>query len=122
MVDEPARKAVEQILRTRPTSISAVNLAEVVDTVIRARGQDPDDVHDRVDFLIVRGLDVEPVWLRVMWLATSLRAEHYHRQTAPVSLADCICIATAISLETNLATTDPALATVARVAGVRVIA
>jgi predicted nucleic acid-binding protein len=70
---------------------------------------------------MVAGLEVEPVWLRVMWLATSLRAEHYHRTTASVSLADCICIATAITLETDLATTDPALAHVARAAGVDVI-
>ena len=65
---------------------------------------------------------MEPVWLRVMWLATSLRADHYHRTRAAVSLADCICVATAISLDTDLATTDSALAAVARAAGVEVIA
>jgi predicted nucleic acid-binding protein len=57
-----------------------------------------------------------------MWLATSLRAEHYHRGRVPVSLADCICVATAITLQTDLATTDPAQAAVARAAGVEVIA
>ena len=60
--------------------------------------------------------------MRVMWLASELRAAHYHRAKMPVSLADCICVATAISLGTDLATTDPALAAVARAAGVEVIA
>jgi predicted nucleic acid-binding protein len=71
--------------------------------------------------MMVGGLEVEPVWLRVTWLAAALRTEHYHRERAPVSLADCICVATAISLGTDLATTDPALAAVARAAGVVVV-
>jgi predicted nucleic acid-binding protein len=72
--------------------------------------------------LIAKGLEVEPVWMRVMWLATSLRAEHHHREITPISLADCICIATAVTLETDLATVDPPQARVARAAGVEVIA
>jgi predicted nucleic acid-binding protein len=123
MIDEPARPAVADILRRRETtSISALNLAEVLDILVRARAHDADEVRDKVEFLIVAGLEVEPVWLRVMWLATSLRAAHYHRTAAAISLADCVCIATAITLETDLATTDPALAAVARAAGVDVIA
>jgi PIN domain nuclease of toxin-antitoxin system len=121
-LDEPARPIVEEVLRTPPTAISATNLAEVVDRLVRVRGQDADLVRERIETLMVAGLEVEPVWLRVMWLATSLRAEHYHRSKTAVSLADCICVATAISLDTDLATTDPALAAVARAAEVQVIA
>lgn len=113
---------VDAILRRRGTAISAMNLAEVVDILIRRHGHEADVVRDKVDLLIAAGLEVEPLWLRVMWLATSLRSEHYHRTRSPVSLADCMCVATAISLETDLATTDPALASVARAAGVAVIA
>lgn len=124
LVDEPAKGAVEEILRGRrgTASISATNLAEVVDSLVRTRGHEVDVVRERIELLMVAGLEVEPVWLRVMWLATSLRAEHYHRERTPVSLADCICIATAITLEADLATTDPALAAVARATGVEVIA
>lgn len=89
---------------------------------MRARGHDPETVRDRINLLMVGGLEVEPVWLRVVWLATSLRSDHYHRTRAPVSLADCVCIATALTLETDLATTDAALARVARDAGLTVIA
>lgn len=122
-LDEPAKPAVDAILRQRPpTVISATNLAEVIDQLVRARGHDFETVRDRIHLLIAAGLEVEPVWLPVMWLATTLRAEHYHRTRSPVSLADCICIATAMALETGLATTDPALAHVARAAGVSVIA
>jgi predicted nucleic acid-binding protein len=122
LTDEPARSQVEALLHHRPNFISAMNLAEVVDIVTRRHGHEDDVVRDKVDLLIAAGLEVEPVWLRVMWLATSLRTKHYHRTNSPVSLADCMCVATAISLETDLATTDPALASVARAAGVAVIA
>ena len=121
-VGEPARPQVDIILRERATAISAVNLAEVVDALQRGRGHDPDEVREQIELLMVAGLEVEPVWLGVMWLATSVRAEHYHRSKAPVSLADCICVATAITLEADLATTDVALAAVARLSGLDVIA
>ena len=121
--DEPARRQVEDLLHARPDSaIAAANLAEVVDVLVRRHGHDAEVVREKIDLLMVAGLEVEPVWLRVTWLATALRARHYHRTRSPVSLADCICIATAINLETDLATTDPALAAVARAAGVEVIA
>jgi PIN domain nuclease of toxin-antitoxin system len=122
LTDEPARSQVEELLHHRPSSISAMNLAEVVDIVTRRQGHDAEVVRDKIDLLIAAGLEVEPVWLRVMWLATSLRTKHFHRTQSSVSLADCMCVATAISLETDLATTDPALANVARAAGVVVIA
>lgn len=94
----------------------------MIDHLVRVRGNDPDTVRDRIHLLMVAGLEVEPVWMRAVWLATSLRSRHYHRTRSAVSLADCICIATALALETDLATTDPALARVARDAGLSVIA
>jgi predicted nucleic acid-binding protein len=100
--------------------MSAVNLAEVIDVLVRAGGHDPGIVRDRIDWLIVGGLEVEPAWLRVSRLASSLRAQHYHRVDMPLSLADCFCLATAMILETDLATTDPDLARLARDIGVEV--
>jgi predicted nucleic acid-binding protein len=122
-VGEPATAQVDELLRNAaPASISALNLAEVVDILVRVRGHDRDIVREKVDLLIAAGLQVEPIWLREMWLATSLRADHYHRTRSPVSIADCVCVATAISLGTDLATTDHALADMARSSGVAVIA
>jgi hypothetical protein len=70
-----------------------MNLAEVVDQLVRARGHDFETVRDRIHLLMAGGLEVEPVWLPVTWLATSLRADHYRRARTLVSLADCICVA-----------------------------
>jgi PIN domain nuclease of toxin-antitoxin system len=123
LAGEPAGPEVETILRRRPgPSISAVNLAEVNDILLRVIGRDPDTVHDRLDWLFAGGLAVEPAWVPVCRLAASLRARHYHRTDMPLSLADCFCLATAMTLETDLATTDPDLARLARDVGVAVVA
>jgi PIN domain nuclease of toxin-antitoxin system len=122
LVGEPAASEVSAILRRRPPpSISAPNLAEVVDTLVRIMGRDPDAVRDSLDWLIAGGLQVEPVWIPLARLAAKLRAQHYHRTDRPLSLADCLCLATAMSLTTALATTDPHLAALARDLGVEVI-
>ncbi|MGI8928273.1 MAG: PIN domain-containing protein [Candidatus Limnocylindrales bacterium] len=123
LIDEPARPAVESLLRRRPPpSISAVNLGEVIDSLVRGHGHHEELVRDRIDLLMVGGLEIEPVWLGGARLAASLRVQHYRRARSAVSMADCFCLATAIALETDLATTDPALAQMARAVGVAVVA
>jgi PIN domain nuclease of toxin-antitoxin system len=120
--NQPARVEVEALLRRRPPpSISAVNLAEVINWLIRVGGHSEEEVRDRIDWLIVGGLEIEPAWLFDARRAAVLRARHYHRERRPVSLADCVCIATALRLSTDLATTDPALAELARDVGLQVI-
>jgi predicted nucleic acid-binding protein len=113
---------VKELLRRRPPpSISAVNLAEAIDVLIRIDGREQEAVRDRVDWLIAGGLEIEPVWLHVARSAAAIRAQHYHRSQAPISNADAMCVATAISLKSDLATSDPDLAIVARSLGVEVI-
>lgn len=51
----------------------------------------------------------------------SLRARYYHRGECDLSLADCILLASAGDGE-RIATTDPAVATVARAEGIDVVA
>jgi ribonuclease VapC len=122
LLGEPAAQEVATILRQRPPPyIAAVNLAEVTDKMIRGEGRSPAEVRERIDWLLVGGLEVEPVWLPAARLAASLRATHYHRTDAPLSMADCICLATAMKLKAALATTDPALARTADRVGVEVI-
>ncbi|CAN5585479.1 hypothetical protein BH23CHL7_BH23CHL7_16360 [soil metagenome] len=123
LLDEPGRDLVERLLRAQPSpSISAANLIEAIDRLERVEGHSAADVRDRIDWLIVGGLQVEPLWLTAARRAAAIRARHYHRERAPLSLADCICIASAIYLDTDLATTDPAVATVARAVGLDVVA
>lgn len=119
---ESAADQVAELLRRRPPpSVSAVNLAEVIDTLVRVEGQAGDRVNDALDLLLVGGLEVQPFWLPNSRRTASIRAAVYDRKTSALSLADCACLATAIALRTDLATTDAALADAARAAGVEVI-
>ena len=122
LLDEPARARVEAILRRRPPAlVSAVNLIEVIDKLCRVEGIAGDEANDRVDLLLVGGLEVQPFWLPDARNAAAIRARYYHRDKSPISLADCACIATAVSQHADLATTDGALASTARSLGVPVI-
>ena len=122
VLDEPARAVVADLLRKRPPpSISAVNLEEVIDQLVRVRGRDIDEVNDAVDLLIVGGLDVQPFWLPNARRSAALRPAFYDRATSALSLADCACLATAVALKTDLATSDGPLARAARAVGVNVI-
>ena len=54
--------------------------------------------------------------------AGDLHARHYDRQTSPLSMADCIALATAMRAREPLATSDPPLAAAAHKEGVAIIA
>jgi PIN domain nuclease of toxin-antitoxin system len=121
--NEPGAEAVANLLRDRPApTISGANLDEVVDHLVRVDGRDAGDVNDAIDLLIAAGLDVEPYWLTHARRAALLRAEYYHRTKSPISLADAACIVTAGLLATSVATTDRAVARIARKSGIDVIA
>ena len=123
LLGEPARGQVEAILRQQPApSISAVNLCEAVDRLVRIGKWSAVAVRQRVNWLIAGGLAIEPVWFPIARLAGGLRAEHYHCTDRPLSVADCVCLATAMRLEADLATTDAHLAGLARTLGVGVVA
>ena len=123
LLNEPARDEVAELFGRRPRpSVSAVNLEEVIDHLVRVKGRRADDVNDAVDLLLVTGLEVEPFWLPSARRAAARRAVHYDRKTSSLSLADCACLATAMELKADLATSDPALAAAARAEGLKVIA
>ena len=120
--DEPARATVEELLRRQPSpAISAVNLAEVIDVLVRVGGQAEEAVNNAIDLLIVGGLEVQPFWLPEARYAAAVRSRLYGRSTAPLSLADCVCIATARTLGAKLATADGVFADAAMGSGVAVI-
>jgi PIN domain nuclease of toxin-antitoxin system len=104
---------VATLLRS-PTTIACVNAAEVVDQLVRVSGHDPDDVHADLEMLTRAGMTIDPLSAKTALFAGQLRARHYHRDHCAVSLADCIAAATAITLRSPLATSDPALAMVVR--------
>lgn len=124
LLGEPARDEVEAILRSKEDlpKISAVNLAEVIDNLTRVAGRPVERVEEALDWLRAGGLVVVPLTEAVGRVAGELRAAHYHRIENPLSLADCVVLATSQSVSDALATSDGPLAVTARRVGVEVIA
>lgn len=123
LIGEPAAGPVAAMLRDPQdrSVLSAVNLGEVIDVLVRLRGRALPEVTERLEWLAAGGLEVVGVDESVGRLAGRLRADHYDRRQRPISLADCVALATARTLEQPLATSDPALVAVARSEGGEVI-
>lgn len=102
-------------------SVSAINLAEVVDVMARIYGRTPAETLDALALLESGGLRVAPVDADIGLDAGALHAQHYDRRTSALSMADCVALATARMLQEPLATSDPALAAAARASGVVVV-
>ena len=115
---------MEQLLRdpSDATSISAVNLAETLDVLVRVQGWPADQIEQRIRWLTIGGLAVVPVDELIALEAGRLHAQHYHRSRRPLSLADCVALATAHALGMPLATSDPHLAQTAMEIGVALVA
>jgi uncharacterized protein with PIN domain len=116
LIDEPAAARVTELLEAQEGTprISAVNLAEALDSITRRRGWPHAEVAEKLDWLKLGGLQIEPVTEMLATAAAKLRSKHYHRQRRPVSIADCIALALALELGDQLATSDPALLATAR--------
>jgi uncharacterized protein with PIN domain len=118
--DEPAAAEVETLLRERETAVTSVNLLEVVDFLVRRAGSPEDEVRRQLSVLLGHVLLVMPVAEEHAWRAASLRARHYAKHTCELSLADCVLLA-ACGPRDSVATSDPAVATVARFEGIDLI-
>jgi PIN domain nuclease of toxin-antitoxin system len=120
VVGEEAADEVEQLLRTGPAAVVATNLAEIVDGLVRKEGWSDTDVVERLGMVVGPIVEVRPVADTVGWRAGLLRARHYRRTSCPVSLADCVLLASARPGE-RIATADPAVAAVARAEGIGLV-
>jgi PIN domain nuclease of toxin-antitoxin system len=123
LAGEPAADWVEKELRAPQPDvrISAVNLAEVYDQLVRVGGVPERTVDEKLEAFAAAGVSVLAVDEAIGKLAGMLRARHYDKVAASLSLADCVALATAIRADCALATADPALATIARLEGVPVV-
>ncbi|MGC8635331.1 MAG: PIN domain-containing protein [Candidatus Limnocylindrales bacterium] len=119
LTGEPAAGEVAALLRDPgdPAVISAVNAAETLDVLVRIKGRTPEEVAERLDWLTAAGLVVVPVDDAIARHGGRLRAKHYDRAQRPVSMADCMALATALARGDRLATSDAPLATMARAEG-----
>lgn len=111
---EPAMVEVEALLRDATPRLSAVNLAEVFDQLVRLGGRSFDDVIERLHWMAADGLEVVDADIESGALAGFLRARYYHRKRCEISTADCHVLAAALMLEDSVATSDRALAAAAR--------
>jgi predicted nucleic acid-binding protein len=121
---EPAKADVEQLLRggQGPPRIAAINLGEVFDVMVRVKSWPRGRVALSLSWLKAGGLDVVPTTEQIARMAGDLRSRHYDHAACPVSLNDCVALATAQVLNERLATADRPLARSARSEGTPLIA
>ena len=117
---EPAAMQVELLLRTGDATICTINLAEVLDVLVRRDGFSDVEIRGLVAPLLHKELQAIPVTIELAFSAAMLRARHYHKRDRPLSLADCVALAASLDVG-RLATADALLAHVARTEGVDVI-
>lgn len=120
LAEEPAANDVETVLRRGDAAITAVNLAEALDVLQRVGTISRERLDAVTTPLIAEQLTLMPITERIAREAADIRARHYHRTRAPISLADCILLA-ATGKSDTLATADRALIRVAEAENARVI-
>jgi PIN domain nuclease of toxin-antitoxin system len=120
---EPAESEVAEVMKRGAAAMSVVNLAETIDCCVRLQGYPAAEVGDAVRTLVQGGSLALVVADAATGLrAGAIRAEHYHRQTRALSLADCFLLAAAAPGEDTIATADPPVAAAARSLGIELIA
>ncbi len=79
------------------------------------------DTMDALMLLESGGLEIAVVGPDVGIAAGQLHARRYDRKTSPLSMADCVALATSAAVGEPIATSDPALAAAAPLEGVAII-
>lgn len=95
-------------------------VAEIVDRLVRRWGSSSEEIAQQLGPLVDESIAVLGVDSRVAWRAGEIRAAHYHRKTAALSLADCLLLAAAES-DDEIATSDRAVAATAHRLGIGLI-
>lgn len=119
MLGEPGGEIVAGLLHEGTVRMATINLAEVVDVLVRVYGVPADDAVPQVAELAGLVHAVAPS-LETALRAGELRARAFRRSTSRLSLADCFVVATARPGD-NIATRDAALLRLARQEGIEVV-
>jgi predicted nucleic acid-binding protein len=120
LLDEPAAPEVAELLRRDRCAIPAPCVAEVLDRLMRRHSISELEFAERVGPLLDETLIGLGVDVRVGQRAGEIRAGHYARAGAALSLADCLLLAAAGSGD-EIATADAAVVVTARRLGLGVI-
>jgi PIN domain nuclease of toxin-antitoxin system len=120
-LDEPAADEVERILRSGDAAVTSVNYGEALDRLVRARQIPEPRVRAAFEPLLDTSLRRIDVGFPLVETGVRLREKHYHRERRPLSLADCICGASA-GPDGAVATADEAMLAMAEAEGIRSVA
>jgi uncharacterized protein with PIN domain len=122
LLDDPAAGNVARDLRgVGPLRISVVNVGEITDVLRRVHRVSTEDAATAVDRFLAELAQPVTATREHAVRAADVRARYYNRRDRDVSLADCFVIATARPGD-SVATSDRAVALVARAEGLDVLA
>jgi PIN domain nuclease of toxin-antitoxin system len=110
LAGEGAAGTVQQILRGGKAAIATMNLAEVIDVLVRVFGNELDAIEAVLVPLLATSLPVVPIGEAEARRGAEIRISLYHHRTSPLSLADCLLLGTGLTLRAAVATTDELLA------------
>jgi predicted nucleic acid-binding protein len=96
-------------------------MAEILDVMTRIYERPVAATITALAMLETAGLQTQVVDVAIGMSAGELHARHYDRKASPLSMADCVALATAIVLQEALATSDAPLAAAAVIEGVEVL-
>lgn len=124
LLDAPGAKKIAAALDADLTMcrVSAVTYSRVIERVARESSSAAGDVAGVMDWWIAGGLTIDAVDTELAGTAAAIRAEHYHRDSTPISLVDCHAIALAVRHHAELAASDSAVLRVAKSVGLDVLA
>jgi predicted nucleic acid-binding protein len=120
LVGGPAAARVRAILREGDAAVATANLAEALDVAGRIYGLAIERSVEVLDPLLEGPLTPVALDVPVAQRAADIRAEHYHRSTRPISLADAVLLASAGTVD-RIATADPDVLAVAKSMQIAVI-
>lgn len=122
LLDDEAAGEVAAVLGAADRiRISVVNVTEILDVLRRVHRTDAGAAADAMDRFLDEVAEPVAATRELAARAADVRARRYHHRDRDVSLADCFVIATALPDEA-IATSDEAVARVARQEGIDVVA
>jgi predicted nucleic acid-binding protein len=105
ILGEPAMETVGGLLREGKTAMVTPNVVEVYDVAVRREGLPLQKVAEVVEALFEGTIEQVTLDVSLARRAAEIRAEHYHRETRALSLADVILLAAARPAD-RIATSD----------------
>lgn len=118
--EEPCADEVDELFGDAGGAASVLDLAEVVDNLVRLSQVRATHIGSVIDALLADGLQPIACDVGIARRAGEIRAANYRKATMEVSLADCVAVATAESVGGTLVTSDAELVQLASRLGVPV--